>query len=116
VIAQVARLCAVTVALPPLLTDFIRGVLTSRTNVERVVEMAVSPQLIERLQALDPCLVLIRETSADSSLTIATVAAALKRARVVMLSHDGRFIWEAGEQRELTADTLVGLLRERSTP
>jgi len=104
------------VALPPLLADFIRRVLTSRTNVERVVEMAVSPQLIERLEALDPGLVLIRETSADSSLTIATVAAVLKRARVVMLSRDGRFIREAGEQSELTADALVGLLRERSTP
>lgn len=109
-----ARLRAVAVAMSPLLADIIRHVLTSRRQIEIVAEIAASPCLIERLQALDPDLVMISETTAESLRISATVAAVLKRARVVRLSRDGRFILEAGEERELTADTLADLLQERS--
>jgi hypothetical protein len=99
----------------PLLADIIRHVLTSRSQIEIVAEIAASPRLIERLQALAPELVMISETTAESLRISAAVAAVLTRARVVRLSRDGRFILEAGKKRELTADTLADLLQERST-
>ena len=48
--------------MPPLLADMIRHVLISRGDIEIVAkigaEIATSPRLIERLQALDPDLVM----------------------------------------------------------
>jgi chemotaxis response regulator CheB len=108
-----ARLRAVAVGMSPLLADIVRHVLTSRSQIEIVAELAASPSLIERLQALAPDLVMISETTVESVPTGATIAAALKHARVVTLSRDGRFIMEAGEERELTADTLASLLPQR---
>jgi hypothetical protein len=111
-----ARLHAVALGMPPLLADMIRDVLRSRGDIEIVAEIgaeiAASPRLIERLQALDPDLVMIGETSAENLLCNATVTALLKRPRVITLSRDGRFILDAGEKRELTAGVLIELLSE----
>jgi len=107
----VARLRAVAVAMPQLLADMFRHALGSRTDVEMVAEIAASPNLVERLQALDPDLVIISETSAAGVPTSTTVAAVLKRARVIVLSRDVRFIFDAAEKRELTVDTLAALLQ-----
>ena len=110
-----ARLHAVALGMPPLLADIIRHVLISSGDIEFVAEIgaeiATLPRLIERLQALDPDLVLIGETSAERLLSNTTVAALLKRPRVITLSRDGRFILDAGEKRELTAAVLIDLLR-----
>lgn len=104
-----ARLRAVAVAIPPLLVDIIRHVLSSRTQFDLVAEIPASPRLIEQLQALHPDLVMIGETSTERLRTSATVAALLEEPSVVTVSRDGRFMLVAGEKRELTADALANL-------
>ena len=96
-----------SVGIPPLLADIIREVLIARVNVDEMVEIAVSPQWIEALQALDPDVVVV--ASGDTTLA-AAVGAALRRAKMVILSKDARRILVAGVERELTADTLADLL------
>ena len=109
-IRQVPGLRAASVGIPPLLADIIRKALTTRVNIGEMVEIAVSPRLIERLQRLDPDVVVITcGTHGDTSLA-ATVGAALPRAKIVILSEDARHVLDAGNERELTADTLADLL------
>jgi hypothetical protein len=75
-----------------------------------MVEIEVSPQLIERLQRLDPDVVVIACGPYGDTSLAATVGAALTRAKVVILSEDARYILDSGKRRELTADTLANLL------
>ncbi len=102
---------AAVVALPPFLADLVRFVLVDRTDIAAVVEIAASPRLVERLQGLDPSLVIIGAADADDMRIPAAVAAALTRARVVTLSSDGRYILGPGGKRELTVGRLAGLVR-----
>jgi len=110
-----ARLRAVAVAMPPLLVDIIRHVLTRRTQFDLVAEIPASPRLIERLQALDPDLVMIGETNAESLRSNSAVVTPLQRAKVITVSRDGRCILMDGNNCELTADTLADLLQEQLT-
>ena len=99
-----------SVGIPPLLADIIRKALITRVNVDKMVEIPVSPQLIERLQRLDPDVVVIASGVCGDTSLAAAAGAALTRAKLVILSEDARYILDAGAQRELTADTLADLL------
>jgi hypothetical protein len=109
-IRQVPGLRAASVGIPPLLADIIRKALTSRVDVDVMVEIPVSPHLIEHLKRFDPDVVVITcDPDGDMNLA-ARVAAALMRAKVVMVSEDARYILNAGNEREFTADALADLL------
>jgi hypothetical protein len=109
-IRQVPGLRAASVGIPPLLADIIRKALTSRVDVDVMVEIAMSPHLIEHLKAFDPDVVVIA-CGPDGDTNLATkVAAALMHAKVIIVSEDARYILNAGDECEFTADALADLL------
>lgn len=105
---------AAIVALPPLFAEMVGSVLERRAGVARVVTIPASPDLSDRLRAAAPNLVITCGGGRARRSRIATIAAAVPAATIVVLSADGRYILSPGNRRELTQDALVDLVRQQT--
>ncbi len=103
---------AVVVTVPPLLTDLIRHVLTSRAALPIVAELTDADSAYARLRALAPDIVIIGPSAGPRPVDAALVRALLPNARVLALSADLTLLLGPGDNDStaFTTDNLAARL------